>query len=152
MKNILIICILLVFCTVTAGQSNNPNYDSTLAKKFGADDLGMKSYILVILKTGSANITDKAVRDSLFRGHFDNINNLAEEGKMIIAGPLEKNDKTYRGIFIFDTDSIDEVNEMLKNDPTITSKIFDVELFKWYEPAALPAYIDVYEKTWKIKP
>lgn len=152
MKSILIFSILLAFCTVVVGQSNNPNFDSTLAKKFGADDLGMKSYILVILKTGSANITDKAVRDSLFRGHFDNINNLAAEGKMIVAGPLEKNDKTYRGIFIFNVETIEEVNELLKNDPTITSKIFDVEIFKWYGPAALPAYMDDYEKTWKIKP
>ena len=30
-------------------QTTNPNYDEALAKKFGADDHGMKSYIMVIL-------------------------------------------------------------------------------------------------------
>lgn len=152
MKNLLPIIILLFCFTTAAGQTNNPNYDSTLAKKLGADEMGMKNYILVILKTGSGNVTDKAVRDSLFRGHFKNINQLAEEGKLSVAGPLDKNDNSYRGIFIFNVATLEEANELLKNDPTISEKIFDVELYKWYGPAALPLYMDAYEKTWKIKP
>lgn len=152
MKYTLALFIFLFSFSYTAAQIMNPNYDSTLAKKIGADDLGMKNYILVILRTGTANITDKAVRDSLFRGHFKNINQLADEGKMILAGPLDKNENSYRGIFVLNVSTPEEAHELLKNDPTITSKIFEVELFKWYGPAALPLYMEEYEKTWKRKP
>jgi len=151
MKHNLVLFVLFGF-SLSFAQTLNPDYDSTLAKKYGADDLGMKNYILVILKTGPANITDKTVREKLFIGHFENINRLAEQGKMIVAGPLDKNDNSYRGIFIFNVPTIEEVKELLKNDPTITEKIFDVELYNWYGPAALPAYMDEYEKTWKNKP
>ena len=37
----------------------NPNYDPVLAEKLGGDDSGMKKYILVILKTGTNQTTDK---------------------------------------------------------------------------------------------
>ena len=41
-------------------RSTNKEYDSVLAKKLNADPYGMKKYYLVLLKTGPANITDKA--------------------------------------------------------------------------------------------
>jgi uncharacterized protein YciI len=82
-------------------------YDSTLAKKLHADDYGMKTYVMVFLKTGSATNVPKVTSDSLFRGHMDNINRLADTGKLVVAGPFFKNDK-YRGIFILNATSIDE--------------------------------------------
>jgi len=36
-----------------------------------------------------------------FRGHLDNINRLVKEEKLVVAGPMCKNEKNYRGIFIF---------------------------------------------------
>ena len=67
------------------GQDLNPGYDSTLARKLGADDYGMKTYVLVILKTGSKEIKDQVLRDSLFAGHFKNIYKMADEGKLAVA-------------------------------------------------------------------
>lgn len=127
-------------------QEVKPAYDSTLAKSLGADDYGMKSYILVILKTGTYNTTDKAILDSLFRGHMDNINRLAETGQLIVAGPLGKNDRQYRGIFILNTTSIEEAAKWLENDTAIHAKLLDVECFPWYGSAALPAYLPVHAK------
>ncbi len=144
---------LFVFFTVTVtGQTANPNYDPSLAKKFGADDYGMKSYIMVILKTGSNKRTDKAFRDSCFAGHMKNINHLVSIGKMVIAGPFDKNDKSYRGIFILNAVTFAEVDSLLKADPTIREKIFDAEYFNWYGSAALPAYLEASDKIWKAKP
>jgi hypothetical protein len=101
MKTLLMFTLFsLVLVVPGKGQEINPRYDSTLAKNLGADDYGMKSYILVILKTGSKTIEEKSVRDSLFAGHLQNIRRLADLGKLIVAGPLGKNEKTYRGIFI----------------------------------------------------
>ena len=91
MKKTIIFISILSFALAAMGQTNNPNYDENLAKKLNADDLGMKMYVLVILKSGTANVTDKHRRDSLFAGHFANINRLVKLQKLVLAGPLEKN-------------------------------------------------------------
>ena len=93
-----LLCIFIMF-TVHA-QSSNPKYDKPLADSLGADDYGMKMYVLVILKTGSNVSETKTVTDSLFNGHMQNIGRLVESGKLIVSGPIKKNDKNYRGIFI----------------------------------------------------
>jgi uncharacterized protein YciI len=130
----------------------NPNYDPELAQKLGADDYGMKGYILVILKTGPNQTTDKAFVSSCFRGHLDNITRLANENKLIVAGPLGKNDKTYRGIFILNVKTTEEAQALLQTDPAIKEGLLDVELFNWYGSAALPEYLPFSEKIWKSNP
>jgi uncharacterized protein YciI len=152
MRKILPIITFLFLSLWAAGQTINPNYDATLATSLKGDDLGMKMYVLVILKTGTNKVTDKAKRDSLFAGHFANINRLVATGKMVVAGPLEKNDKTYRGIFILDVTTFDEAQKLLEADPTIKEKIFDLEMFQWYGSAALPEYLKTADKIWKRKP
>ena len=135
----------------TTKQLAKTKYDARLAQKLGADELGMKMYVLVILKTGDAKIEDKAVRDSLFRGHFANINKLANEGKLVVAGPLEKNENQYRGIFILDVKTFAEANLLLQNDPTISQGIFKAEMYEWYGSAALPVYMQTHKKIEKTK-
>ena len=138
--------------TVKDTVSANPGYDKELARKLGSDDYGMRSYILVILKTGINQTTDKNELQELFRGHMNNINRLVEEGKMVVAGPLGKNDKTYRGIFILkDIGTIDNAKELLQTDPAIKAGILDVELYNWYGSAALPEYLPASDKIWKVK-
>ena len=129
-----------------SAQSSSSNYDKELADSLGADDYGMKHYVLVILKTGDATITDKSVTDSLFRGHMQNINRLADSGKLIVAGPLQNNEKSYRGIFILNVNTIDEARKLLTTDPAIKAHLLDSELYGWYGSAALPMYLKFYEK------
>jgi len=143
MKQFFAIVILLAFSIGAGAQNNTQVYDSVLAKKLGADDNGMKSYIFVILKTGPNKMEAGAERDKLFRGHMDNINRLADEGKLVIAGPMGANEMSYRGIFILNVKTIDEARELLKSDPTVTEKIFDVDYFKWYGSAAISEYLKV---------
>lgn len=157
-----IFTITLFFITnLTFGQSNseketlnsNPNYDKTLSEKLGGDDYGMKSYFLVILKTGTNTTTDKELIAESFKGHMNNINRLVEEGKLIVAGPLGKNDNKYRGIFILNNlKTIEEAKELLQTDLAIKNGILDYEIFTWYGSAALPEYLPLSDKIWKIKP
>ncbi len=149
MKLLLTISLLTLFAVSALGQKTNPNYDSTLAKKYGADERGMKSYVLVILKTGSSTITDKTFIDSCFSGHMNNINRLVKSGQLIVAGPLGKNENTYRGIFILNTMTLEEAAELMQTDPAIKEKLLEPILFKWYGSAALPAYLDASDKVWK---
>jgi uncharacterized protein YciI len=146
---ILSLSLLPFFCFA---QNNNPNYDEELAKELGADDYGMKSYVFVVLKSGPAKIEDKAVRDSCFAGHFANIHKLTKEKKMVVAGPYGENDKNYRGLFILDVTTLEEAKKLLEGDPSISSGLFEVELYEWYGSAGLPTYRDAAEKIWKQKP
>ena len=61
--------IILLIAIVTMGCFAQ-KFDKRLAKKLGADEYGMKSYVLVILKTGETTISDKQQRDSIFAGHM----------------------------------------------------------------------------------
>lgn len=151
MMNTFFYLALFQILAITAiGQKTNPVYDSTLAKSLGADDYGMKKYVLVMLKTGSNITTDKAFIDSCFAGHMTNIGRLVETGELIVAGPLGKNDQSYRGIFILNVISIEKAEELLQTDPAISSKLLDAEVYNWYGSAALPAYLPVSDKIWKV--
>jgi uncharacterized protein YciI len=142
-----------LFLTISLiGQTINPIYDSTLARNLGADEYGMKMYVLVILKTGSNNLEPGAKRDSLFAGHFNNINKMSELKKLVVAGPMSDNEKSYNGIFILDVKSFEEAKALLDNDPTIKEKIFDPELYHWYGSAALSEYLKISDRIWKINP
>lgn len=143
MRNLLL---LLLTITLHGAANAQAKYDKKLAESLGADEYGMKQYVLAILKTGPAKIADKKVTDSLFRGHMDNINRLVKEKKLIVAGPLGKNELTYRGIFIFDVKTIDEAKALVDTDPTVKAGVFSVEYLPWYGSAALPVYLETSEK------
>lgn len=149
----LIVWVALLFSSLSLlAQNANPNYDATLADSLGADDYGMKSYVLVILKTGANSTATKEEIDSCFRGHMANINRLVETGQLIVAGPLGKNEKAYRGIFILNTAKLEEASEWLQTDPAISFGLLATEIYPWYGSAALPEYLKATDKIWKQKP
>jgi hypothetical protein len=145
MKTLILFSLLSIFAVGASAQSANPKYNKALADSLGSDDYGMKSYVLVILKTGTNKTTDKATIDSLFRGHMTNITRLVEAGKLIVAGPLKKNERSYRGIFILNVKTIEEASKLIMTDPAISGKLLDAELFEWYGSAALPLYLKNHE-------
>lgn len=137
-----------------AQQANiNPKYDEALTKRLGGDEYGMKSYWLVILKTGPVTISNKDSVSRIFKGHMENIERLAEERKIIVAGPLGKNDHQYRGIFILDkVKTAEEAKALLQTDPAVSSGLLEPEIYPWYGSAALPEYLEASDKIWKSKP
>lgn len=152
MKLCFLFSLLICFSLSAQGQTDKPAYNKALADSLGADDYGMKSYMLVILKTGTNTLQDKDKVNSLFRGHMENIGRLAAEGKLVVAGPLGKNDKTYRGIFILNVKSKEEAQALLATDPAIKERLLDAEIYEWYGSAALPTYLPNHNKIEKIKP
>jgi len=150
-----ILPLLFLFFVLTANafaQNENPNYNPALAEELGADDYGMKSYVLVILKTGSNQSEDSELIQSSFAGHMQNINRLVDSGELIVAGPLFSNPQNYRGIFILNVDSIEKAEELLQTDPAINKNFLDAELFQWYGSAALGEYLEAADQIWKQKP
>jgi len=143
---------LSLFFVVILAHGEEPVFDQELANSFGADDYGMKSYSFVILKKGSVVIEDEQEKQKLMRGHLDNISRLADEGKLIVAGPFGKNDLNYRGLFILTTPSTEEALAILKTDPAIDAGVFDIDVLPWYGAAALGAYLEVQKKITKTNP
>jgi uncharacterized protein YciI len=131
--------------TDSAKAQIKTGFNQTLADSLGADKYGMKNYVLVILKAGETKLEEGAKRDSLFAGHLANIGRLAKEGKMVVAGPLDDNDKNYRGIFILNVTTFEEANALLATDPTIKSGVLAPELYHWYGSAALPLYLKYHD-------
>src|SRR5215208_6837854 len=117
-------------------QNNKPVYDSALAKKLGADDYGMKQYVLVFLKPGQKQITDSTQRTKIIQEHLKNIGRLAKEGKLVVAGPFLDNGPL-SGIFIFNVRTVEEAKALVNTDPGIKTGFFDMELHPWYGSAAL---------------
>lgn len=147
----LLCMVMFGYSFIINGQTVNENYDPILADSLGADDYGMKSYVFVILKTGTKNIEDSELRSKLFRGHMDNISRLVKEKKLVVAGPFGKNDKTYRGLFILNVRTLEEAKILCNSDPAVEAGIFDVEMFEWYGSAALGEYIKISERISKTK-
>jgi uncharacterized protein YciI len=150
MKTFLVPALLLLAVAVSA-QSSNGKYSKALADSLGADEYGMKTYILVILKTGTATGISKPVSDSLFGEHLKNIGRLAAIGKLVVAGPLRKNEKAYRGIFILNVKSLEEAAELFKTDAAIQAKLLDTESYYWYGSGALPMYLPYHDKIQKTQ-
>lgn len=125
------------------------SYDSVYAAKLEADDYGMKSYVMAFLKRGPNRPDDKAIIDSLQSAHLVNIHKLANEGKLVLAGPFF-GDGDIRGIYIFNTDSIEEAASWTATDPAIIYGSLEMDLKKWYGSAALMDVNDLHKKAAKI--
>lgn len=151
MKNLMLLFVCIALGVSAKAQKPNPNYDAELAKKLGADERGMKMYVMVILKTGANKTATKLETDSAFAGHMANMGKLVKANKLVVAGPFEKNDKNYRGIFILNTSSLEEAKEIIATDPAVKAKLLDADLFNWYGSAALPEYLNAAEKIRKPK-
>ena len=151
MKNS-ILSILFLFVAATGfAQEANPNYDEKLAKSLNADERGMKQYVFCILKTGSNTTATAEEKNELFKGHMANITKLAKEGKLALAGPFMKNDKNYRGLYIFNVGTIEEAKELVATDPAVKANVFEAELTPWYGTAALQETLTIHEKITKNK-
>ncbi len=132
---------LLAFLTITSAaqkkiENKKPVFDSTLANKLGADEYGMKQYVMAFLKEGENRSLDSAARTALQIAYLKNIMRLADEGKLIVAGPF-LDDQPVRGIFIFNVSSIEEAKKLTATDPAIKVGVLEMDLRPWYGSAAL---------------
>ena len=146
--------ILLIFIALNnngnaqSSDSNIQTYDSLLAKKYGADDYGMKQFIMAFLKSGKNILTDKAEEDRLQSEHMKNINKMAEDGKLVIAGPFMDN-QSFKGIYIFDVRTLEEARELTSTDPAVKAGVLEMELHPWYGSAALLEINNIHNKIQK---
>lgn len=87
-------------------------------------------YTFIYLKSGpSSGQGDAEARTKMFQGHMSNMQRLADERKLLIAGPFSKPaDKTWRGIFIFDIPTVEQAREIAASDPGVIAGEFIADI------------------------
>ena len=143
-----------------AAQSPSPaapaaakaGFDEGLARSVGADDYGMRTYVLVILKTGPTKVPAGAERDAMFKGHMANITRLSNEGKLPLAGPFAggaAGTDGWRGLFVFAVADVEEAKRLVASDPVIQKGEMVAEFHPWYGSAAVMLVPDAHKKVSK---
>ena len=112
------------------------SYNLLLAQHLGADNYGMKQYVMAFLKAGPNRSQDEETAAKLQTAHLKNIQQLAAEGKLLLAGPF-LDDGNVRGIYIFNVTTLDEAAQLTQTDPAIQAGSLVMELHPWYGSAAL---------------
>lgn len=154
LKTAVAACWILALSPLAAQDANgpeapaNPKFDAALAAQVGADEYGMRTYVLVILKTGPTRVPDGKERDEMFRGHFANMKRLAEEGKLALAGPLDGVDGR-RGLFVFAVEEIEEAKKLVATDPVIIQGEMVAEYHSLYASAALMLVSEAHDRVMK---
>ena len=148
MRASLIATIAIVVLT-TVGHGQAP-YDAALAAKLGADENGMKTYVMALLKAGPNRDRPREEAQKLQAAHMANINRLAAAGKLVLAGPFADNG-VLRGIYIFDVKTVAEAEALTKTDPAIQAGQLVMELHPWYGSAGLMTIPELHERIEKRK-
>ncbi len=139
------LAVLLSLCLLPLAQAAEPSpgpaatapaYDAALAERLGADERGMRSYVLVILKTGPKRMPDGEERKAMFAGHFANMERLSNAGKLVMAGPFSADPDGWRGLFLFAVEDIEEARRLTETDPVIVNGEMVAEYHRWYGSAA----------------
>ena len=117
---------------------NNKNDSSSIAKsdtsitKNDTPQYGkMKGYWMVFLYKGQNRNHDSASAEKIQKAHIANIERLAREGKLIMAGPM--GDETdLRGIFILDCKDSIEADNYVRSDTAIKTGRLQYEIHPWW--------------------
>lgn len=72
-------------------------------------------------------------------GHMANIQRLANEGKLLLAGPFG-DDTSLRGIFVFKVATLEEAQALVATDPAVQAGRLRVELHPWYSAKNIVVY------------
>lgn len=145
----MLISLWILLCQQPATVNNK--YDATLAVKLQADDLGMRKYVIAFLKRGPNRPADPAEARKLQEGHMANINRMAKEGKLVLAGPFLDNGDL-RGLYVFNVATTAEAEALTKTDPAIQAGSLVMELHPWYGSAAVQEVTAIHEKIARKNP
>lgn len=155
----LVLGLSYAFTTHSDAENQNPDplktsgsvYDSLLAAKYGADQYGMKRYVMAFLKRGPKRNQDPEEATRLQAAHMANIGRMAEEGSLVVAGPF-LDDGEIRGIYIFNVSDTAEARKLTETDPAIQAGRLVMELKPWYGSAALMGVNEVHARIAKENP
>ena len=125
--------------------NSSTKFDSVFAKSLGASEHGMHQYVMAFLKKGPNRNQDSTTAANLQKAHMDNIIRMANEGKLVLAGPF-MDDGEIRGIYIFNVATVEEAEALTATDPAIQAGRLSMELHPWYGSATLPLITPLHKR------
>jgi uncharacterized protein YciI len=126
-------------------------FNEELAKELGADNYGMKQYVMAFLKTGPNRDMNQAEAMEIQRAHLDNIRRMAESGDLVLAGPFMDTGEI-RGIYLFNVSTLEEARALTETDPAVEAGRLEMELHPWYGSAALLKINEIHASISKENP
>ena len=109
---------ITLFSSFTFSQEESKEYE-------------MKTYFMVFLKKGPNRTQhDSATAAQIQKDHLANIQRLAEEGKINVAGPF-LDDQELRGIFIMNVATKEEAAALVETDPAVKTGRLIYEIRPW---------------------
>ena len=98
-------------------------------------EVQIRQYWFVMLTAGNNRNQDSAAAAKIQEGHMANIKRLYNEGKLKVAGPFGDEGK-WIGLFIFDCETKEEVEKLVKTDPAIAAGRLNYEIHPWWTTAS----------------
>ncbi len=122
MKNSLLSALFFAFALA--------NINFAQDKKEGeAPKFELVKYYFVMLMQGPNRTHPDSVAQKIKAGHMANINKMAKDGKLLVAGPFA--DAKGGGIFILKVDTIEEGKKLIDDDPAVKEGRLIYEIRPW---------------------
>jgi len=115
--------------TSKASTTETEKYD--LSKDTSVYTNEMKRYWLVLLQKGPNRNQDSISAEKIQAAHMANINRLAKEGKIVMAGPIGIEDDL-RGIFLMNCADSTEVENFVRTDSAVITGRLIMKYYPWW--------------------
>jgi len=132
MKYLLSTAVVLFLALISAlAIASEPELDEGAATE--------RAYVFVYLILNEPERFTRADMGEAMQGHFDNMAKLADEEKLLIAGPLAEPriSPQHRGIFVLNAETIEEGRKIASTDPAVRAGIFKMEMYTFTTDAPL---------------
>ena len=135
----IVVFIFFIGCVITACSNDHQKtevsttppekYDFTKDSTVYSEE--MKRYWLVLLQKGPNRNQDSISAGRIQAAHMANINRLAKEGKLVMAGPIGVDDDL-RGIFLMNCADSAEVENFVKTDSAVITGRLIMKYYPWW--------------------
>jgi uncharacterized protein YciI len=131
-----------IACRTTA----EPRRATAEPRRATAEPPAMRSYVLAFLVTRPEK-SSKTREDptKIQEAHMANVRRLADEGKLLLAGPFGNPtpDPRLRGAFVFDTDDVETARAWANSDPAVQAGVLAMELAAFRSPSPLRRAVEL---------
>ena len=129
MKKLFLVVVIGLFAFFVSAKNHAGTNDARIAN----DTPRMKQYWLVMLLRGANRTHDKETAQRIQAKHIANIERLAAEGKIIMAGPMGYTyDADLRGLFIMDAKDSATAASYVKTDSAVITGRLRFEVHPWW--------------------
>ena len=119
--------LLLACCSVSVGQEDTDKSKKTPETKAEVESADSKLYWVFLTTGNSTEGVEKERIQEMQAAHLANFKSLAEQEKLLTAGPMSDPEKRLRGIVVVRAKNLDELKSMFGEDPYVQKGYLKIE-------------------------